>query len=97
MATVDIGTMIWHMPTETGPRACIAGTGTSVKCVASWYKMGKTPEEILVKYEHLTLAQIYAALAYYHANRDEIEAAIENDERAEREGAAASTGQRKTA
>jgi hypothetical protein len=31
------------------------------------------PEEIAAKMEHLTLAQIHAALAYDHANRDEID------------------------
>jgi uncharacterized protein (DUF433 family) len=33
-----------------------------------------SPEEIAEEFEFLTLAQIYAALAYYHANKDEIEA-----------------------
>lgn len=87
---VDIGEMIWRMPCPTGERPCIAGTGMSVKCIAGWYKMGLMPEQILVKYPHVSLAQIYAALAYYHANRDEIESAMAEDERAEREGAAAS-------
>ena len=41
---------------------------------------GLTPEEIAASvYPELTLAQVYAALAYYHANRDEIEAAIALD------------------
>jgi len=35
--------------------------------------LGLTPEEIAAKIEHLTLAQIHAALAFYHANRDEID------------------------
>ncbi|HEY3321325.1 MAG TPA: DUF433 domain-containing protein [Planctomycetota bacterium] len=91
---VDIGTMIWRTPTISGSRACIAGTGMSVKCIAGWYKMGLEPEEIMVKYEHLTIAQVYAALAYYHANRDEIEAEMAEDERAEREGAAAARARR---
>ncbi len=39
-----------------------------------WYKQGYTPEEIVDQYPHLTLAQVYTALAYYHANREEIEA-----------------------
>jgi uncharacterized protein (DUF433 family) len=39
-----------------------------------WYKQGYTPEEIADQYPHLTLAQVYTALAYYHANREEIEA-----------------------
>jgi uncharacterized protein (DUF433 family) len=38
--------------------------------------MGLAPEEIAAKMEHLALAQIHAALAYYHANRDEIDSDI---------------------
>jgi hypothetical protein len=38
--------------------------------------MGMTPETITLEYPHLTLAQVHAALAYYHANSDEIEADI---------------------
>ena len=41
-----------------------------------------TPEEIAAKIEHLTLAQIHAALAYYHANRDEIDSDIATEEAA---------------
>jgi hypothetical protein len=29
---------------------------------------------------HLSLAQVYAALAYYHANRDEIEADLAEED-----------------
>jgi|GEM_PF-6830356 len=32
------------------------------------------------QYEHLTLAQVYAALAHYHDNRAAIDAEIEADE-----------------
>jgi uncharacterized protein (DUF433 family) len=41
---------------------------------------GLSPEEIALEYPHLTLAQVHAALAYYHANRDEIENDIAQDE-----------------
>ena len=44
--------------------------------------MGLTPEEIAAKIEHLTLAQIHAALAYYHANQDEIDSDIAAEEAA---------------
>ena len=70
------------MQTETGVRPCIAGTGISVKCISGWYKSGLSPEEILFKYPSLTLADIFAALAYYHASREEIEAARSEDDRA---------------
>jgi hypothetical protein len=35
--------------------------------------MGLIPEEIARKFGHLSLAQVHAALAYYHANKAEIE------------------------
>jgi uncharacterized protein (DUF433 family) len=41
-----------------------------------YHNLGLTPEEIAAKIEHLTLAQIHAALAYYHANLDEIDGGI---------------------
>jgi uncharacterized protein (DUF433 family) len=44
-----------------------------VRRIVGWYKLGLMPEEITTEIPHLTLAQVYAALAYYHANRDEIE------------------------
>ncbi len=51
----------------------IAGTKTSVRRVAVLYKQGASAEEIARRISHLSLAQVYAALAYYHANRNEIE------------------------
>jgi hypothetical protein len=43
--------------------------------------MGLTPEEIAIEYPHLNLAQVHAALAYYHADGDEIEDEIAHEER----------------
>ena len=78
--TVDIGTLIVQTPDIRGGRPRIAGTGVTVQRIAGWYKLGLTPEEIADRIGHLTLAQVHAALAYYHANRDEIEAAIRAEE-----------------
>ena len=65
---VDIGTLITYQPLSDGERrACLKGSGMSVKCIVNWYKMGCSPEEILVKYDHLSMQEIYAALAYYYA------------------------------
>ena len=75
MATLtDIGTLITQTPEICGGRPRIAGTGVSVRRIAGWYKLGHTPEEIVTQIPHLTLAQVHAALAYYHANRDEMDA-----------------------
>ena len=73
---VDIGALIVRSPEIRGGRPRIAGTGVTVQRVVGWYKLGLAPEDIADEIEHLSLAQVYAALAYYHANRDEIEAAI---------------------
>jgi uncharacterized protein (DUF433 family) len=77
---VDIGTLIERSPEIRNGRPCIAGTGVSVRRIAAWHNLGLTPEEIAAKIEHLTLAQIHAALAYYHANRAEIDSDIAAEE-----------------
>ncbi len=76
----DIGSLITSAPGVCGGRPRIAGTGVSVRRVVGWYKMGLSPEEIADQYGHLSLAQVYAALAYYHANRDEIESDLAQEE-----------------
>jgi len=80
-AAVDIGSLIERSPEIRKGRPCIAGTGVTVRRIAGWYNLGLT-EEIAAKIEHLTLAQIHAALAYYHANRDEIDSDIAAEESA---------------
>lgn len=79
-ATVDIGTLITRTPSMRGGRPCIAGTGVTVQRIVGWYKLGLSPEEIADEIAHLTLAQVYAALTYFHVNQEEIEAAIMADE-----------------
>jgi uncharacterized protein (DUF433 family) len=44
--------------------------------IVQWSQMGWSPRRIARGYPHVPLAGIYAALAYYHANRDEIDAEI---------------------
>lgn len=61
---------------ERQGRLCVSGTLTTVHRIAVWYKMGWSAEEISRRYEHLPIANVYAALAYYHANQPEIEAEI---------------------
>ena len=75
-ALTDISTLIAQTPGVCGGRPCIAGTGVSVRRNVGWYKQGLTPEEIADQYGHLTLLQVFAALTYYHANRDEIDAEL---------------------
>lgn len=77
MSTItDIGTLISRQPDRHGGCPIIAGTGVTVRRIAIWYKQGLSAEEIADRIGHLTLTQVYAALTYYHANRDEIDADI---------------------
>ena len=81
MATgIDIGTLIVRTPEVRGGRPRVAGTGIAVRRIVGWYKLGLSPEEIADRISHLSLAQVHAALAYYHANREEIEADIAAEE-----------------
>jgi uncharacterized protein (DUF433 family) len=73
---IDIGTLIVRTPEIRGGRPRIAGTGVTVRRIVGWYKLGLSPEEIAHRIGHLSLAQVYAALTYYHVNREEIEADI---------------------
>ena len=76
----DIGTLIIRSPEIRGGRPRIAGTGVTVRRIVGWYKLGLSPEEIADRVGHLSLAQVHAALAYYHANREEIESDIAAEE-----------------
>jgi uncharacterized protein (DUF433 family) len=44
--------------------------------------MGQTPEEIAGNFGRLSLAQVHAALAHYYANKAEIDADLQAEERA---------------
>ena len=54
----------------------IKDTNVSVRAVAELWRDGAQPEEIRLHIPHLTLAQIFAALEYYHDHKDEIEGFI---------------------
>jgi uncharacterized protein (DUF433 family) len=79
-SVTDIGKLIVASPDIRHNRPRIAGTGVTVQRIVVLYKMGLNPEEIADEFGHLSLAQVYAALAYYHANREQIEAAIAADQ-----------------
>jgi uncharacterized protein (DUF433 family) len=72
-----IDTLLSRSPDVCGGRTRIDGTRVTVHQIAACYQQGWTPEEIGDQYPHITLAQVYAALAYYHANREEIDRELE--------------------
>ncbi len=56
----------------------IAGTNTKViELILNSKAYGWSPEELHFQHPHLTLGQIYSALAYYWDHQDEIEDDIE--------------------
>jgi uncharacterized protein (DUF433 family) len=68
-------------PDTCGGKPRIAGSRIRVKDIVVWHdRQGMTPSEIVSKWPHLTLASIYAALAYYHDHREEINAELAADE-----------------
>jgi uncharacterized protein (DUF433 family) len=90
-ALTEIGTLIARDPDLRGGRPLIAGAGVSVRAIAIDSNSGLSPEEIAADRPGLSLAQVHAALAYYHANKPEIDADIEAEARAYDEGAAPSS------
>lgn len=80
VATKDIGTLIARIAEVDSGRPVIAGTRTSVRRIAVLYKQGANAEEIARRLDHLNLAQVYAALAYYHTNKEEIEDDLKEEE-----------------
>lgn len=51
----------------TGPQAMIKGTRIPVSIIIGYLRMGETPESLVENIlPHLTLAQVYDALSYYH-------------------------------
>lgn len=75
-AVTDIGTLIVQTPGICGNRPRISGTRVTVQTIVIDFKAGMTPEDIVLTRLHLNQAQVYAALAHYHANKDTIDADI---------------------
>ena len=76
-----IGTLLVSSPETDEGLLRLQGTRITVNQIVVWYKQGYSPEEIADQYPQLALAQVYAALAYYHANIAEVEAALAAEQR----------------
>jgi len=62
-----------------GGSPIIRGTRTSVRAIVGYYKLGMSVDEILEGLPHLTAAQVYDALSYYHDHQGEIEKDIQRN------------------
>jgi len=69
-------------PGICGGKPRIAGHRIRVMDIVIWHeKLGLSPDEIVSVYPTLTLADVYAALAYYFDHREGVQADIARDRR----------------
>jgi uncharacterized protein (DUF433 family) len=67
-------------PGICGGKPRIAGHRIKVQHVAVWHeRMGLSPDDIVSQHPGLTLADVYAALAYYWDHKKEIDKDIQVD------------------
>jgi uncharacterized protein (DUF433 family) len=70
----------YHYITTTpgicGGQPVVKGTRTPVRSIVGYCKLGLSVEEILEGLPHLTAAQVFEALSYYHDHQAEIEGGI---------------------
>ncbi len=76
-ARIDIGALITTDPKVREGRPCIAGTAMSVHAVAARYRGGETAEEISADLPDIPLSHLHAAITYYLADRDRIDAELD--------------------
>lgn len=68
-------------PGVCGGKPRIAGHRIRVQDIVIWHEMmGLSPDEIIYHYPSITLADVYAALAYYHDHLEEIRQNIQESE-----------------
>ncbi|MCC6739337.1 MAG: DUF433 domain-containing protein [Planctomycetia bacterium] len=60
-----------------GGEPVIRGTRFPVRSVVEYVlRQGMAPEEMVREWSHLSLAQVYDALSYYHDHKGEVDALI---------------------
>lgn len=77
---MNIGEFIVKTPETCGGRARVRGRRIPVSSIYRWFRSGLSPEDLVAKYETLTLAEAYAAVAYALANQDEVTAEITHED-----------------
>jgi uncharacterized protein (DUF433 family) len=75
MAAIDATSRYAFQTPEGGWR--VSGTRISLDSVVWGYWSGLTPEEIVAQFPGLSAEQVYGAIAFYLANRDEMDAYLD--------------------
>jgi len=68
---------IVRRPDISGGEPLIRGTRISVRHIVERVQAGQSVDDILAALPHLTAAQVYSALSYYHDHQAEIDQLIE--------------------
>ena len=68
-------------PGTCGGKPRIAGHRIRVQDVVEWTEQGQSVHEIVTHFPQISMADVYAALAYYHDHREEIDTQIEEGEK----------------
>lgn len=79
METATKHCYIIRNPAILGGEAIIKGTRTPVRAIVENWRLGLSPEEIVIHLPHLTLAQVFDALSYYSDHQKEIDTYIEEN------------------
>lgn len=81
MVVAVISEHIESTPGVCGGKPRIAGHRIRVEDIAVWHEQQRlSPDEIVAQFPQITLADVYAALAYYHDHREEIRESMRQDE-----------------
>lgn len=66
-------------PGTCGGKPRIAGHRVRVQDVVIWTEQGRSAEEIVAHIPSIKIADVYAALAFYHDHREQIDADIREE------------------
>jgi uncharacterized protein (DUF433 family) len=66
-------------PGTCGGKPRIAGHHVRVQDVVIWTEQGQSPDQIVANIPSITIADVYAALAFYHDHREQIDADIRQE------------------
>ncbi len=60
-------------PAIANGKPVISGTRITVRCIAGYYQMGMSVDEILTTLPHITPSQAHSALAYYFDHQGDVD------------------------
>ena len=76
--TIESINLITRKPNVRGGRPCIIGTGLKVSDIVMAMRYhDRSPQQISEGYQ-VSLSEVYAALSYYHAHKQEIDDDIDD-------------------